>query len=171
MKKIVSLYNRLEEYFLTYSMIIMVLIVFVQVIFRYVFNNSLSWSEELVRYIFMWQVWLGASLGMRINEHIRVDMFVKKLPLVGQKVIDVIVTVGILCFYFFLIWYGFVYLKDVIAKNMLSTALRLPLAFVYVSLPFGSVVIVLRYFAVLIGQVKAVFNKGSLGKKEGKADE
>lgn len=157
MKKLVSVYNKLEEYFLIYSMIIMVLVVFIQVIFRYIVNDSLSWSEELVRYMFMWQVWLGASLGMRINEHIRVDMFVKKLPRLGQCIMDIAVTIMILCFYAFLIWYGFLYLKDVIGKNMTSTALRLPLAVVYVSLPFGSVVITLRYIAELVRQIQRLF--------------
>lgn len=149
MKKLISVYDKLEEYFLVYSMIAMVLVVFVQVIFRYIINDSLSWSEELVRYMFMWQVWLGASLGMRINEHIRVDMFIKKLPHLGRKVTDTVVTVMILFFYGFLIWYGFLYLKDVMAKNMTSTALRLPLAAVYVSLPLGSLIIALRYIGEL----------------------
>lgn len=98
MKKLISIYNKLEEYFLVYTMILMVIIVFVQVIFRYILNNSLSWSEELVRYIFIWQVWLGASLGMRINEHIRVDMFVKLLPNVPQKILGILTDLLVLAF-------------------------------------------------------------------------
>ena len=62
-KVLVTIWNKIEEYFLVYSLILMVALVFIQVIMRYIFNNSLSWSEELVRYIFIWQIWLGASLN------------------------------------------------------------------------------------------------------------
>ncbi len=160
MKKLISIYNKLEEYFLVYTMILMVIIVFVQVIFRYILNNSLSWSEELVRYIFIWQVWLGASLGMRINEHIRVDMFVKLLPNVPQKILGILTDLLVLAFYIFLIVYGFKYLQNVIAKDMNSTALKLPLAYVYASLPVGSVIIALRY-AVLVGRETVGLLRGS----------
>ena len=39
--------NNLEEYFCVWTLAIMTLVVFVQVVMRYVFANSLSWSEEL----------------------------------------------------------------------------------------------------------------------------
>lgn len=48
---------------------------------RTVFHNSLSWSEELSRYIFIWQIWLGASIALKEDEHINVTLiynFVKK---------------------------------------------------------------------------------------------
>lgn len=163
MKKLISIYNKLEEYFLVYSMILMVIVVFIQVICRYILNSSLSWSEELVRYIFVWQVWLGASLGMRINEHIRVDMFVKKLPEAAQKVLDLLIILLLLWFYGFLILYGFRYLQSVIAKNMTSTALQIPLAYVYASLPIGSLVIAIRYVALLLQKTAALF-RGPSGK-------
>ena len=41
---------------------------------RTVFKNSLTWSEELSRYIFIWQIWLGASTALKYNEHIRVTL-------------------------------------------------------------------------------------------------
>lgn len=157
MKRVVSLYNKLEEYFLVYTMILMVVIVFIQVIFRYILNNSLSWSEELVRYIFVWQVWLGASLGMRINKHIRVDMLVKVLPNLPQKILDILTNLLVLAFYLFLIIYGFQYLQDVISKNMTSTALGIPLAYVYASLPIGSVIIAVRYVTLICSDVSRLF--------------
>jgi len=157
MKKLISIYNKLEEYFLVYTMILMVIIVFIQVIFRYILNDSLSWSEELVRYIFIWQVWLGASLGMRINEHIRVDMFVKLLPNVPQKILGILTDLLVLAFYIFLIVYGFKYLQNVIAKDMTSTALKIPLAYVYASLPVGSVIIALRYAVLAVRETVGLF--------------
>ena len=153
MKRLISIYNKAEEYFLCYGMILMVIVVFIQVICRKILNDSLSWSEELVRYIFVWQVWLGASLGMRINEHIRVDMFVKKLPTAAQKFLKFFVILLLLWFYFALVFYGFQYLQSTIERNMTSTALRIPLAWVYASLPVGSFIIAIRYIALLIKEV------------------
>ena len=54
-----NIYNNLEEYLLIISLVCNVLLVFLQVIMRTVFKNSLTWSEELSRYIFIWQIWLG----------------------------------------------------------------------------------------------------------------
>lgn len=69
-----NIYNNLEEYLLIISLVCNVLLVFLQVIMRTVFKNSLTWSEELSRYIFIWQIWLGASTALKYNEHIRVTL-------------------------------------------------------------------------------------------------
>jgi TRAP-type C4-dicarboxylate transport system permease small subunit len=138
-------------------MILMVVIVFIQVIARYIFNNSLSWSEELVRYIFIWQVWLGASMGMRTHEHIRVDMFLKLLPGIVRKLLDLLIIILILWLYWFCIRYGFIYLRSVISKSMKSTALQLPLAYVYASLPIGSTIIAIRFVALFFSKLAALF--------------
>ena len=42
--------NNFEEYFCVWTLAIMTIVVFVQVVMRYVFANSLSWSEELARF-------------------------------------------------------------------------------------------------------------------------
>ena len=46
---------------------------------RYFFGNAIKWSEELARYIFLWQIWLGASYGVKKSKHIRIDIIFNKL--------------------------------------------------------------------------------------------
>ena len=58
MKKIAQCYNKLEEWLLVGSLAFSVILLFIQVIMRSVFNSSLSWSEELARYIFIWQIYI-----------------------------------------------------------------------------------------------------------------
>jgi len=42
----------------------MTILVFIQVVMRYVFSNSLSWSEEMARFIFLWLSWIGAAMQL-----------------------------------------------------------------------------------------------------------
>lgn len=49
-------------------------IVFVQVIMRYAYGHSLSWSEELTRYMFVWIIYLGVNLGIRGDNQIKIDI-------------------------------------------------------------------------------------------------
>lgn len=44
-----------------------------QVISRYLFNNPLIWVEEGVVYAFIWSVFLGASIGLKTQRHIRIE--------------------------------------------------------------------------------------------------
>ena len=62
MKKVfVWLNDSLEEFLMVSSLILMTLIMGIQVFSRYVLGASLSWSEELTRYIFVWAGFLSVS--------------------------------------------------------------------------------------------------------------
>ena len=74
MRNLLKKFNKFEEIVLVSSLVLNVIIIFMQVIMRYFFNTSLTWSEELSRYIFIWQVWLGSSIAFVDNQHIRVDL-------------------------------------------------------------------------------------------------
>lgn len=87
MKKIINFYNKFEEIFLVILLVVMVILIFVQVVMRYVFNSSLSWSEELARILFIWVSWIGISLGQKKGEHITITMVTDKLKGNVRKVI------------------------------------------------------------------------------------
>jgi TRAP-type C4-dicarboxylate transport system permease small subunit len=56
-----------------------------QVLSRYVFNASLSWSEELQRYGLIWMVFLAIVVGYRRGAHIGMSLFLEKLPRAVQR--------------------------------------------------------------------------------------
>ena len=56
MKKVFMLLDKhLEEILLVFGTMVMILLIFYQVVMRRCFNSSIAWSEELARYIFIWQ--------------------------------------------------------------------------------------------------------------------
>ena len=48
---------------------VLVVVGFAQVLFRFVFESPLSWSEELIRYVFVWSVFLTAAIAFRLDLH------------------------------------------------------------------------------------------------------
>jgi TRAP-type C4-dicarboxylate transport system permease small subunit len=51
-----------------------------QVVFRYVLNLPLAWSDELCNFLWLWGILWGASFVMRNHEDIRFDMLYNLMP-------------------------------------------------------------------------------------------
>lgn len=158
LRSIINFYNKFEERILTYSFMFSVVLLFIQIVMRYVVGRSLSWSEELARYIFLWQVWLGTSFAVRENRHIRIDIIpniLKKNKLVGAR-FELFVTLIWLVFAIFLTYQGFMLTSIQIEINQLSAALRIPMALAYASVPVGCGMMSLRLIGRLITLYKEV---------------
>jgi TRAP-type C4-dicarboxylate transport system permease small subunit len=82
---LIYLFFKLLELLVVLSLFAMVVMVFGNVIMRYVFNSGIPISEELSRYAFIWLTYLGAMIAMREGGHLGVDTLIKKLPLAGKK--------------------------------------------------------------------------------------
>ena len=145
--------EKLEEWFLAATMIVMVVLIFVQVITRYIFENSLTWSEELARYVHIWQIWIGASLAVRKKEHIKVEAFKKIFNAKIQKVIDLI---ALLCWFslaVFLAIAGTDLVTTIFAKGQNSPAMQMQMWVVYSAIPLGGLLMSIR----LIQQIYFLF--------------
>ena len=111
-------------------------------------------SEELARYVFIWQIWLGTSVSMKGNDHIRMDMLSNKLKGRGKLVLAIVANVILLLFCVFLVKYGFDLVMSMKARGNSSTALKIPMWIVYASLPFSQLVVGLRIIGQIVTSVK-----------------
>ncbi len=110
------------------------LIVLTAVFFRYALNQSLSWSDELVRYLFVWFTLLGAAVALREREHIRVDYFIGKLPAKMRRAVECLTLTAIGLFHIALIILGFLWVRA--TRGTLTSALQWPLNLLfYAALP------------------------------------
>ncbi len=79
MKKVLQRLDRyLEEFLFVVFLGAMTLIMGVQVVSRYVFGMSLSWSEEITRYLFIWSGFLSVSYCSKMCISIKIEQFVSK---------------------------------------------------------------------------------------------
>ncbi|QVL37730.1 TRAP transporter small permease [Aminirod propionatiphilus] len=132
-----------------------VLLVFFQVVMRYVFHNSLSWSEELARYIFLWQTWLGASYAVRQRRHLRVEMVADRFRGRNRVRFELFVLVVWFAFSLFLAYQGSRMTLFLVRTGQLSAAMRIPISWAYASVPVGCAMMALR----LVGEVRLVLRR------------
>lgn len=76
----------------------MTLLTFTNVIMRYVFNNSIIWSLEVVTAMFAWLVLFGLSYGFKVTAHLGVDAVTNMLSPALQKTVALIV--GAFCIFY-----------------------------------------------------------------------
>lgn len=158
-KKIAEKYNKTEEVLLIISLMVTVCLIFGQIIMRKVFNDSLTWSEELARYIFIWQIWLGTSIGFRDDKHIKITIIRDLFK--GKKLIifDIFSRLILLVFCVFLVVFGMQLVDRLFTTNYLSAALRIPMYWVYIALPFSSFIVCLRIITKMVNDIKILFGK------------
>jgi TRAP-type C4-dicarboxylate transport system permease small subunit len=75
------------------------LIVFYQFFTRYMLNDSAAWTEEIARYFLIATVFIGASVGVRKNNHIQVDYFYRVLPRRMMRVMSTLVDAVRIAFF------------------------------------------------------------------------
>jgi C4-dicarboxylate transporter DctM subunit len=112
-------------------------IAIVQVFFRYILNNSLSWPEEMARFAFVWFVFMGAAMVTRRSRHIVIDVLPRSLPPQWLIVHAAIVRVISAAVATFLIAYGF---ELVIRSSYVSPALQWPYTYLYLAVPVGAAI-------------------------------
>ncbi len=64
----------------TAILIILILLVAAQVVFRYGLNRPITWSEELATYLFAWLIFLGATVSIRRDDAPALHLIVDRLP-------------------------------------------------------------------------------------------
>lgn len=66
---------------------LMVIVVFAQVVMRYVFNGSFDWADEASRIAFVWTIFLAIPLGMRDGTHVAIELGVARLPVFLRRLL------------------------------------------------------------------------------------
>ncbi len=108
-----------------------------QVAARYLFHFSISFSEEMARFLFIWISFLGAAIVMKHDEHIRLDLLQDKLSPRIWSVLYISVYAAIIVFNLLVLIYSFPLIET--AADQPAPVSRLPMGWVYAILPILAV--------------------------------
>ncbi len=111
----------------------MLLALTLQVFMRFVMGKALSWSEELALACFSWVMLLSIALGVRHSIHVRMDLFIDRLPPMIRHRANQIIWLVIAGLGFFIAWSGVNYVRDSFGTT--SAAIGYPIAWLYASAP------------------------------------
>lgn len=125
-------------------MIAIAVLTFYQVIMRYGFNKSSSWSEEAIRFTFIWCSFLGVAMGVREKSHIGISIIVDLLNPKMKKIAEVVGHIAIMVFSSYLIFYGWNVVLATSAQR--SPALGVPMSWIYLSVPVMACLIFIYSF-------------------------
>ncbi len=135
--------NYFEEVIVLSLLAIMVIIMGIQVFMRYAVNYSLSWPEELTRYMFIWFVFIGMSYAVKYDIHIRINILETFVPKI-EKSLRVIQDIFFFAFCCYMLPYAFKAVKMLIKTNQHSPAMQIPMYAVYIALLIGLILTIFR---------------------------
>ncbi|MEO3386303.1 TRAP transporter small permease [Mesorhizobium sp. CAU 1741] len=146
MKTFERLFVELNKWVLVALLSAMSVIVFTNVSMRYLTNFSLTWAEEVARYLMIWMTFLGAGMVLRIGGHVAITNLHDVLPTNGQRILRVLIGLLLLCFCAVMIWIGYDYMSRM--GRQMTPATRIPFSYVYAAMPIGFALLVLHFLLV-----------------------
>jgi TRAP-type C4-dicarboxylate transport system permease small subunit len=139
-----KLVDRIEEFLIAASLLVMVLINFGNVLSRYVLHASWSFSEELMVFLFVYNSFFAAALACRKKAHLGFTMLTDVIGGTPKKVLAVISTFISLALMVLLAVYGTKMVLGQMEYNQRTPALGLPEAFAGMAVPLGSLLVAFR---------------------------
>lgn len=157
MKKLLYWLNEnFEEMLMVLFLAAMTIVMGMQVLARYALGASLSWSEELTRYIFIWAGFLSVSYCTKRCISIKIEQFVTLFPVRGKALFKVINHTFELILFLYLIPFAWKYFMSAVVSGQTSPALGLPMYYVQAAPLAGFILAALRVLQRWIVEFKTV---------------
>lgn len=140
----------LETAFIGSALAFSAILLFVNVVLRYVFLASLGWAEEFAIFMVIWIVFVGASVAVRTQGHIAVELLPLLLSPANRRRLQMLMLTLMLVFLAVFFYYSAQHVIRVYSLNQLMPALRAPMWLAYLAMPVGSLLMFIRSTQLLI---------------------
>jgi C4-dicarboxylate transporter DctQ subunit len=124
---------------------------------RYITRFPVSWADELVGFLFIWAIFLGASIGAKRGAHLGVAALQDALPVKWQRRVLFFITACCVFTCCVLVWAGVKMVRIQFSMGQQSSQIGLPVGLVGLSVPVGLSLCAVRFvqaFLRKLGQPK-----------------
>jgi TRAP-type C4-dicarboxylate transport system permease small subunit len=127
---------------------VMTVVVFLQVLYRYVLTQPLYWSEELARYLFVWLSILGATLGLQKRGHFGLDFFFQMFPEQAKRCMGFFIHLLMGTVVLVILVQGITLVQKTVLQE--SPAMGISMSWAYASLPVGGALMAIHLLAIFL---------------------
>lgn len=142
--------GRIEASILSLAIIAMAANTIANVFGRYLFNQSLYFSDELNQFLIVIITFMGLGYITRKGKHIRMSAFYDMLSARWQKIFMIVIALLTSAVMFVLAWYALEYVLKIARRGRVTPALQFPLYLTYVWVALGLLIGAIQYLLTAI---------------------
>jgi TRAP-type C4-dicarboxylate transport system permease small subunit len=143
--------------------LLMTVVIFAQVVMRYVFLSPFAWAEEVGRYLLIWISSLGAAYAVRHGMHISVIFISNKLKGITGLLVSIVIHLMVIAFSLVCLVQGLH--LSFRQWDQLSAALRVPMTFAYFAIPFSFALVIMYTLELIAKSIEQARSKSRIEKE------
>jgi TRAP-type transport system small permease protein len=132
---------------------VLTIMVFLQVLYRYVLHSPLAWSEEFAMFLFQWCIFIGAALAIRHGYHFHVDLVTSRLSGNWKAAIQMLSSAIIFVVAYTMIHMG---IKMVLTNEYVYPTLQIRVSYAYLAFPVSGILIFIYQVPILVREIKGL---------------
>ena len=147
-EKISNILIRINEFLAGVVLGSAMIIGILQVFYRYFLNLSLTWSEEIMRYMLLWLVFTTLPIAVVSKKHISLDIILEKVSPEIKKWMEIIINlIGIII----IVSLAF-YSIELVALGKLQrvSSINIQLNYIYIIVPISLIITVFHFIELLV---------------------
>lgn len=141
---------RIEVLACGFLLIVMTLVISYGMFERFVIRHGVGWTDELSRYVSIWAIFFGASLGIVRGAHVGVEVFVRCLPESLQHWAEKISLLICTIFTGVLTWQAVLYFIRLDNSGQVTPAMLIPMSWAFLAVPVGCAFMCVHFLIELV---------------------
>lgn len=133
--------------------VLLTVVVFLQVFYRYALHSPLAWSEEFAMFLFQWCAFIGAAIATRHRFHYVLDLVTKRLPRRLKWATEILASVLIFFVAYLMITRGYGMMQ--ITKAQKYPVMQFPVAYAYLAIFVSGILMMIYQIRIFVSQLRA----------------
>lgn len=134
---------------------LMLVSLFLGVVFRYVFDSPLIWSDETAIYSLVWLTFIGGSMAIKRQESAAVSLLMDKISGSLKVILMAISLLAVILFATLILYLSVKWLSSPTILLQKSNSMKMPMIIAYLSVPVSFVFILIHSLNLFVSNFKS----------------